>query len=838
MMRRTIAVAASFAALLAAADAQPKTPEVAQPVKPSSADRKAAKKAMDVARHEWTAQYDAVHLHDLAGAAKEERAILAMDPDNERAALALASIYFSDKKEKDAVEVLTKLTKKNPKSKDAWMTLAEVAARANDDPGMKAAAAQVIALDPYNMSAYSMLYRGAYQRFKNGDAAARSEALEAARKLVQLGRGQSGAESARTLERAMVELGGQPIDLTIYDAKQSYAAAFNAGMFASINLQIATARAGFESCTRMAPANEECHYYLGLIHSSVAASDAYDLKAAQAELALAPSMAVAWVARAKIFRATEKNAEARAALDEALTRDPLMAVARLELGILDKLDGKTDAAVLNFVRAIDADRFGATGERALTELAKANPTHPYVTQGILNGNAGDVFSTEQYKSLVDYIEQSMGGVEAKAPEQAVLEDIVRRLADGSGVKQQFQVKLVATRMPNAFALADGRVYVTRGLLDTIGKTLPPGKQIDVNNDLLGHVLAHELNHVIHKHTMHTAVFQQAIKDSSTMLDPSVLTHVTRLHEIEADREGMVMAFLAGYHPRGGIEFMELMGKQGEVPKHLDHPTFQERIDYLTDYWTNDVRYAFVSFKLGVAEMDKGAGLEETDLPSAVTAYETAVDHFKRFHTMMPSLKEAMNDLGVAYTKLGVLAMDRNDSPLGRWQTRFSLERESSVKYANLVRDEGTTTHTRGIDKGRLPSQLRDAIASFKEALAVDEDYNRARLNLAAAYLAANQIDSATAMLAKLAPKPDVTSGDVDLIRGIALAESKQYDGARAAFQRAEGFPGLKRAASFNAARALELGGKKAEAKKAYLQYAVVFPGGPWAKAADAAAGKL
>jgi len=69
MMRRTIAVAASFAALLAAADAQPKTPDVAQPAKPtkpSLADRKAAKKEMDIARHEWTAQYDAVHLHDLA----------------------------------------------------------------------------------------------------------------------------------------------------------------------------------------------------------------------------------------------------------------------------------------------------------------------------------------------------------------------------------------------------------------------------------------------------------------------------------------------------------------------------------------------------------------------------------------------------------------------------------------------------------------------------------------------------------------------------------------------------------------------------------------------------
>jgi hypothetical protein len=49
---------------------------------------------------------------------------------------------------------------------------------------------------------------------------------------------------------------------------------------------------------------------------------------------------------------------------------------------------------------------------------------------------------------------------------------------------------------------------------------------------------------------------------------------------------------------------------------------------------------------------------------------------------------------------------------------------------------------------------------------------------------------------------------------------------------------LKRAAFFNAARALELGGKRAEAKRAYQQYAVVFPGGPWAKAAESAAAKL
>src|SRR5205085_12155184 len=123
----------------------------------------------------------------------------------------------------------------------------------------------------------------------------------------------------------------------------------------------------------------------------------------------------------------------------------------------------------------------------------------------------------------------------------------------------------------------------------------------------------------------------------------------------------------------GIEFMEVMGKEMEIPKHLDHPTFEERVQFLTDYWTNDVRYAFVSFKLGVGAMDRGAGLEATDMEKAIAAYEEAAEHFKRFRATLPGQKDAMNDLGIAYTKLGVLAMTKTDTPLGRWQTRFSLE---------------------------------------------------------------------------------------------------------------------------------------------------------------------
>jgi predicted Zn-dependent protease len=809
---------------------------VAAPKKPAPPIAgKPSKKQMEIEKREWMAQYHLRRANDLVAAAKEYQAILALDPQNGSAALALASIYTRDKKDKQAIAVLLKLTKKNPKNSDAWLVLAELQAGAGDDKGLKVSIEKALAIDPTNTAAHWIVFHRAQKRFRDGDAAAKADVLEAARK-IKLFERHRASESYRLAERAVVELSGEPMELTVYDAKLAYSSAFESGVIGKINQQMMLARRGFEECTRTKPKNEECHYFLGLVYSSVKSSDAYDPKKAIAEFALAPTTAMAWVETAKIHRANDKNTDARAALEKAVALDPGLAVARIELGIIDKLAGKLDAAVAHFVAAIDADPWGATGDRALLELTKVKPTHPRVAQGVMRGKGADVFSSDRYKSVIELIERELGGLEKAAPEQAVLEDIVRKLAEGSGIKQQFKVGLVGSKMVNAFALADGHVYVTRGLLDLMLKK-QPNKQIDANHDALGHILAHELAHVTRRHTLNSSVFQEAVKDASRKLDPSVVTHVTRIHEIDADREGIVMAFLAGFHPRGGIEFMEIMGQQMEIPKHLDHPTFEERVQFLTDYWTNDVRYAFVAFKLGVTAMDRGTKLEGTDMKQAIAAYEEAVEHFKKFRTTLPSLKEAMNDLGVAYTKIGVLAMNKTDTPLGRWQTRFSLERDSAVKYVGLVRDE-EKVQTRGTEKVRLPWQLREAIASYKEALTVDEDYSKARLNLASAYVAANQLENAKDALGKVDPKRGVTVGDVELVRGIVLAESKDYDKAKASFEKAISSQTAKRAASYNLAKTLELAGKKPEAKRAYQQYAKLYPGGPWAKAAVAAAAKL
>lgn len=835
-MRRSLFVACALVLFGLGSIAEAVPPKKAP--KPDYGLKKKSKKELQVEKHEVLAQYYLRSANDTKGAIKEYQAIMRLDGKNVRAGLALASLYQRDKNQKEAIKVLTALGKKSPKNDEVWLALAEIQAEAKDDKGMKASIDKALAIDSSNASAYWLLFERAQARVEGGDQTAKAELVTAARKFMSLTRRQS--YTYKIAERAVVQHSGEPLDLTVYDAKIAFAAAFEGAYIGDINRKMADARRGFEKCTKEAPKNEDCHLHLGLVYSSVKSSESYDQKKALAEFALAPSMAKAWIETGRIYRANDKNAEARAALEKALQVDKESAVAHIELGILDKVAGKTEAAATHFIAAMDADPFGADGERGLDELTKVKPTHPRVTQGLLEGKrAGDIFSTDRYKAAVSLIEQQLGGVEKDAPEQLILEKIVQKLADGSGLKTSLKVQLVATKQVNAFALSDGNMYVTRGLLEMLEKKT--GKKVDEKNDVLGHILGHEVAHVTRRHIVSSSVFQEAMKDASRPLDPSVMTHVTRLHEIDADREGMVMAFLAGFHPRGGIEFMEVMGKEMEIPTHLDHPTFEERVSYLTDYWTNDVRYAFVSFKLGVAAMDKGAKLESSDMTGAVAAYNEAVEAFKKFKGTLPNQKEASNDLGVAYTKLGVLAMSADTAaPLGRWQTRFSLERDSAVKYVGLARDGAETKGgQRGTElKQRIPWQLREAISTYKEALAIDETYSRARLNLAAAYVAANQMDNAKTALAKVELKGGVTAGDVELINGIIHAESKAYDKAKASFEKALSSQQGRRAAAYNIAKNYELAGKKPEAKKAYQEYAKQYPGTAWSKAAEAAAAKL
>jgi predicted Zn-dependent protease len=156
--------------------------------------------------------------------------------------------------------------------------------------------------------------------------------------------------------------------------------------------------------------------------------------------------------------------------------------------------------------------------------------------------------------------------------------------------------------PNAFALPNGSIYVTTGLLALID-----------NESQLAAIFAHELTHVMRRHTyvsnrsnrkkfltMNVMSIVSAYAPGGVV--GAVITVVTTVApfimmatiygysrdlEREADLKGIDMMVTAEYPPEEMINVMKLLDKdfEGENIRlfYNDHPSLDERIKYLTSY---------------------------------------------------------------------------------------------------------------------------------------------------------------------------------------------------------------------------------------------------------------
>jgi predicted Zn-dependent protease len=164
--------------------------------------------------------------------------------------------------------------------------------------------------------------------------------------------------------------------------------------------------------------------------------------------------------------------------------------------------------------------------------------------------------------------------------------LLRPLSDP---RYPFRVTVVDYSMVNAFATPGGFIVVFRGLLELT----------DDAEELAG-VLAHEIQHVLHRHATR-AILRQASTgilvaalvgdvsgvvalgvDSARMLGD--LRH-SREAEHEADRDGMRMLQTARVDPQGVLTFFQAMQKlEGTTPaavRYLStHPTAGDRLQAL------------------------------------------------------------------------------------------------------------------------------------------------------------------------------------------------------------------------------------------------------------------
>jgi predicted Zn-dependent protease len=190
-------------------------------------------------------------------------------------------------------------------------------------------------------------------------------------------------------------------------------------------------------------------------------------------------------------------------------------------------------------------------------------------------------------------------VEELAPEERRCEDPYREnILNGlvatltaTTPESPYNIELIVVNDPtiNAFAAPGGYVVVFRGFLE----------RTETPEQLVG-VLAHELQHILKRHTTRailehtsTGVLLAALSgDFSGAMTYGIggartlgMLKYSRTHEEEADTEGMRMLMAAGIDPNGMIAFYQVLMEKGHDLKgpwaYLStHPRTRERIDSL------------------------------------------------------------------------------------------------------------------------------------------------------------------------------------------------------------------------------------------------------------------
>ena len=209
----------------------------------------------------------------------------------------------------------------------------------------------------------------------------------------------------------------------------------------------------------------------------------------------------------------------------------------------------------------------------------------------------DEREAELGREAADAVASEMGIVEDR-PLTEYLAAVGGRVAEHAprreGVSWSFQV--VNQAAPNAFALPDGHIYVSRGLL-----------AIANSEDELAGVLAHEVVHVAARHhaqqqTRATGIgilalpgrlagaviggpLGTAIAAPGVLVGAGLFASYGRDQEREADRVGQEIAARAGYDPAGLASFLHTLelstrearnGRAG--PSFFDtHPSTPERV---------------------------------------------------------------------------------------------------------------------------------------------------------------------------------------------------------------------------------------------------------------------
>jgi len=249
------------------------------------------------------------------------------------------------------------------------------------------------------------------------------------------------------------------------------------------------------------------------------------------------------------------------------------------------------------------------------------------TQSATGGEIAPRVSTVQRASESEHqrLLQAFGG-EYRAPRaRAVLDEVVQRLAKaGEGQIGSYEITILNSPAVNAFALPNGRLYVTRGLLVLANDTAE-----------IASVLAHEIAHVTAQHAVERAereaesalvsqVVAQVLKDPAASANVKAgsklsLAKFSRQQELTADQISVRNISRAGYDPYGAGRFLSALGRNTAFRNRAqDQNPDDKRLDMLSSHPQTPERIAAVTAAArqigapGIGERDAGRWLTAID----------------------------------------------------------------------------------------------------------------------------------------------------------------------------------------------------------------------------------
>jgi len=262
-------------------------------------------------------------------------------------------------------------------------------------------------------------------------------------------------------------------------------------------------------------------------------------------------------------------------------------------------------------------------------------------------------------------------------------------------------------VPNAFALPNGSVYVNTGLIALLD-----------NESQLASVLAHEITHVLNRHTYlqnrsnrkkflainiiaaagawnPVGGVAGAAIDIIAAVSPLILVTTmfgySRDLEKEADLKGVDVMAIAEYPPEEMIKALTLLSNdiEGEQLKFFynDHPQLKDRINYVTAYLGSKANKTTAATELHREKRAYLARIETVshhDIQLAINAarFRTAVYLSQKFADFRPESSENIFWLAESYRALGPRSPQLTEKEL-----TDNAKKDAAKKRAKLMPEE-------------------------------------------------------------------------------------------------------------------------------------------------------